>query len=631
MSIQPYLSKCSRSPTVNLCATNAAAQAKAAGLSLYFPPGIFPLSDWEPPCPLTIFGAGQGKTILQRPAHSGGVVISVANCGGLGLSNLTIDGNRAENTAVSYTVVLKDSWNSVIERVEIRNSKGPGSALTLQSMADDSKNTRSTFSDLNVHDNDGNGIFFQKHAGNWLIRDSVIRNNGGDGVAVIDYEFPPVAGQFSNCTIVHNRISGNRKSGISLTSGIIGGTSALATNGPFDTVRNCRIADNQLDHNNGYGIIMAGGFGIEIANNSATHNGTGLGSVVAGINSALCTRCNVHDNLAAYNDFYGIDTGGAVETVVHHNTISNNGNATIDNGNGINCGACQHVDITGNVISSNGWSAGGAQIHLTTYDGGTSGFSISARDIKVRENHLVCANSNEVGLLVLSDPPNTTVEDNWAEGCAPFKGYVLHVTRAEVHRNRQDNWSEGTDFTPSISDPVYPDAVENILWPSASRSVVDALRPHFYSTNYHTVYAIVVTERGSDYSTSPTVNFIGGCEKEPTGSVFQDNAGHVVGVNLTSFGSGCTSPPRVLFADGSGSGAAATPYVLTALPVDGRTLTVLWPPGTTVVNKSNDLSLLGGVSFTVPSNSFSLSTLRGRNGHWTETARAPMRGGKRHP
>lgn len=625
MSIQPYLSQCSRDASINLCATKAAAQAKAAGVPLYFPPGIFPLTDWEPPCPLTILGAGQGKTIFRRPANSGGIVIAFANCGGLRLSNLTIDGNKTENAAVSYTVVLNRSWNSVIERVEITNSKGSGSALTLQSTADDSKNTRSMFSELNIHDNDGNGVFFQEHAGNWVVRDSVIRNNGADGVAVIDYEFPPVGRQFSNCAIVHNRISHNGKSGISLTSGIVGGTPALATNGPFDTVRKCRIADNQVDHNTGYGIIMAGGVDIEIANNQATYNGTGLGSVVAGINSALCTRCDVHDNLTAYNDFYGIDAGGAVDTVVRRNTVSNNGNAAINSGNGINCGACQHVDIKSNLISGNGWIAGGAQIHITTYDGGTSGFSMSAQDVKVTQNHFICTNGNQVGLLVLSDPPNTTVEDNRAEGCAPFKGYVLHLTRAEVHRNMQDNWAEGSGFTPSIADPVYPDAVESILWPSIRRSVASTLKPHFYSTNYHTVYAIVVTDGGSGYSILPTVKFIGGCRKEPTGFVFQDNAGHVVGVNLTSFGYGCISPPRVLFADDSGSGAAAMAYVLTSLPIDGRTLAVLWPPGTTVVNNANDINLLSDVSFTVPDGGFLLSTLRGENGHWTETARTPMR------
>ena len=168
-----------------------------------------------------------------------------------------------------------------------------------------------------------------------------------------------------------------------------------------------------------------------------------------------------------------------------------------------------------------------------------AGFATSAQDIAIRRNHLICGNSEEVGLLVLSDPPHIIVEDNRAEGCTTLKGYVLHVTSAEVRRNRQDNWSNGIAFATSSADAVYPDAVENITVTSNPGHTSIALRPYFYSTNYQTVYAIVVTAGGSSYSTSPKVSFGGGgCRTEPAGAVFQDNAGHVVGVNLISYGSG---------------------------------------------------------------------------------------------
>lgn len=563
-----------------------------------------------------------GKTILQRPPRSAGSVINAVTCGGLQISDLTIDGNKINNPTVGYTVSLNGSWNFDLDKIEIKNSKGTGSALTVQDAVDDAKMTRSELSNLYLHDNDGNGVYFQKHAWNWILRDSVIRNNGGDGVSVIDWVFPPAAGQFSNCSILRNDVSYNGGNGISLTSGVTGGTSSLPTNGPYSTVSHCQIADNLVEHNSAYGIIMSGGYGIEINSNTASYNGTGRSSEFAGINSALCEKCIVHENVTRFNDFYGIDTGGAVQTKITNNIATNNGNSTIHSGNGINCGACEEVDISDNLLASNGWMEGGTQIHVVTYDGGVSGFSLAARDIRIKHNHLICANGNQLGLLVLSDPPGTIVEDNRTEGCSVFNGYILHLTHAEVHGNRQDNWVNEVAFTPSASNPVYPDGADNIIGPADPENAMVALWPYFYSTNYQTVYSVVVHEGGSNYSSKAAVRFSGGgCLLLPTGFVFNDNAGHIVGVGLTTYGSRCTHAPTVSFSDSTGSGARATASVLTAIPTDGRTLHVLWPPGLTVMHDLNNFNLLNAMSFTVPATAHYLSEFVGKDGHWVETER----------
>jgi parallel beta-helix repeat protein len=563
-----------------------------------------------------------GKTIIQRPPRSAGSVISALDCDGLRISDLTIDGNKINNSTVGYTVVLSGSWAFDIDKIEIKNTKGAGSALTVQEAVDDAKMTHSKLSNLYLHDNDGNGVYFQKHAWNWILRDSVIRNNGGDGVSVIDWVFPPVAGQFSNCEILRNNIYYNKGNGISLTSGVTGGTSLLPTNGPYRTVSNCRIVGNLVEHNSAYGIIMSGGYGIEIDSNTASYNGTGKSSEFAGINSALCEYCNVHDNVTRFNDFYGIDTGGAVRTKITNNIVTKNGNSTIRNGNGINCGACEEVDISDNLLDRNGWMEGGAQIHVVTYDGGTSGFSMAAHDIRIGHNRLICANSNQLGLLVLSDPPGMTIEENRTEGCAPFNGYVLHLTHAAVHGNRQDNWVNETAFAPSAENPVYPDGTDTIIVPADLENPTTALRPYFYSTNYQTVYSVVVHEGGSNYSSRATVRFSGGgCLLLPAGFVFNDNAGHIVGVGLTSYGSRCTHAPTVSFIDSTGSEARATASVLTMIPTNGRTLDVLWPAGITVTHDPNNFILLNAESFKVPRAAHYLSEFEGTDNHWVETAR----------
>jgi hypothetical protein len=625
VDVQGYLVACAGAVNVNACATTAALQAQKLALPLRFPAGTYRLSDWSPPCPLQIVGDGQSRTILERPDHSAsGIVIAASHCGGLRMSHLTIDGNRANNATTGYSVVLDGNWHTSLEDVEIENSQGPGSALTLQSTADDLKGTHSRLSGLNVHDNDGNGIYLQRHAWNWTIVNSVLRRNQGDGIDVIDYVFPPATKQFSDCAILNNEISHNGANGVSLTSGIDGGTPARPSNGPFNTVQNCKIAGNRVSFNGAYGIIMSGGYRIELASNKTENNGSHKGSEVAGINAALCEQCDIHDNISDHNDFYGIDVGGAVHTRVRHNLVTDNGNPTIGNGNGISCGACRYVSILDNVIRNNGAGAGGPQIHVTTYDGGVSGFALPAQNITIRGNTLACANSRQIGLLVLSDPQNMIIEDNRTHGCAPMLGYVLHTTAAQLHGNQQDDWVDGAALVAAQGAAVFPDAAEVIAVSPHSGHAVTALQPYFYSTHFHTVYAVVVTAGGSGYSQAPTVSFSGGgCNAEPTGFAFQDNAGHVVGVDLRGYGSGCTSAPRVSFADASGSGASATAYVLNSPPITGRVLKVHLPAGVAVENKPDGLGLLGDKSFVVPTGAGYLSTFEGRNNRWIETSRAP--------
>lgn len=615
IDVRGYLGACQGAKPLNACATEAAKVAKEAGRPLRFPAGVYPLNGWSPPCPVIIVGDGVGATILQRAVGNGGSVIDSHACGGLTIRNLTIDGDRAHSVTTGNTVILTDDWNFTFDNIEIRNSKGEGNALTIKGTVDDINRTSSELSNLLVHDNDGNGIYFKKHAWNWTLRDSIVRNNGGVGIEAINYVFPPEARQFYNCLISRNNVSYNSLAGISLTSGIAGGTPSKPTNGPFNTVEDCKILNNQADHNGSYGIIMSGGHHIEIGFNIARFNGSGSRSDVAGINSALCRECDVHDNTAEHNDFYGIDAGGGVDTKVHDNTIANNGNAVINNGNGINCGACENVSIFGNFIAGNGWAGGGVQIHVTTYDGGVSGFSMAAKNVSIFRNHLVCSNEREVGVLVLSDPEGTSIEDNWTDHCAPFKGYVLHITSGRIGGNRQDNWTNGVVYT--SPDGVYPDAVDTVAVSSRSRDIINTLRPFFYSTNYRTVYSVSVTAPGSGYSTSPKVVFErGGCDTEPTGSVFQDNEGHVVGVNLLTFGTGCTSAPTVAFEDPQGTGAAAVAHVLSLLPINGRRISLLQPGD--AIQQSTPTGQVEPTSSSAKLDSFHKNTFQGQDHHWVK-------------
>lgn len=85
------------------------------------------------------------------------------------------------------------------------------------------------------------------------------------------------------------------------------------------------------------------------------------------------------------------------------------------------------------------------------------------------------------------------------------------------------------------------------------------------------IYSVPVLESGSGY-TAPTVSFGAGCAVAPTATADfglttdpfgQYIDGALLGITLTSSGSGCTKPPAVTISDPTGTGAAAFAYLAT--------------------------------------------------------------------
>jgi hypothetical protein len=105
--------------------------------------------------------------------------------------------------------------------------------------------------------------------------------------------------------------------------------------------------------------------------------------------------------------------------------------------------------------------------------------------------------------------------------------------------------------TPNL--PVMPAAVKCIVV-SENANTINCRGP---------VYFVNITETGNNY-VSPTVSFTGGGGSGAAGTAVV-SSGQIVGVELTSNGSGYTSAPTVSFTDLSGTGAAATALVPTTV------------------------------------------------------------------
>lgn len=81
---------------------------------------------------------------------------------------------------------------------------------------------------------------------------------------------------------------------------------------------------------------------------------------------------------------------------------------------------------------------------------------------------------------------------------------------------------------------------------------------------FRPVIGIYITSPGSGYTSAPTVSFSGGGGSGAAATAVVNAAGQVIGITLTNYGTGYTSAPTVSFSGGGGSNAAATAVVALA-------------------------------------------------------------------
>lgn len=89
------------------------------------------------------------------------------------------------------------------------------------------------------------------------------------------------------------------------------------------------------------------------------------------------------------------------------------------------------------------------------------------------------------------------------------------------------------------------------------------------------VWAAVLTNVGSGYTSAPTVTITGGGGTGATATASINN-GTVSGVSIGNQGTGYTGAPTIAFSGGGGANAAATAYACLASTADIINFTVIW-------------------------------------------------------
>lgn len=138
-------------------AINAAA---VAGGTVFFPPGHYALgTSVILKTSVHLLGSGVNATILQLKAGVNAPVL-ISSPGttiyAFSIRNMTVDGNKAQNTAGAGLQLDANDW--IIESIEVRNCAGDGFYSVSSNDNVSADGMEAYLSQVKVHDNYGNGI-----------------------------------------------------------------------------------------------------------------------------------------------------------------------------------------------------------------------------------------------------------------------------------------------------------------------------------------------------------------------------------------------------------------------------------------------------------------------------------------
>lgn len=506
-----------------------------------------------------LVGEGFGVSVLRRPASAstGNAMISVTgNIGNVQISNLTLDGNKANNTVAAPNLFITGAYQFRIQ-IESINSKGQ-SGLSLTSTGDQSSGTTSIITGGHFGSNDVNGIGMSKvyHV---QITNNVVDYNGSDGVIWINYVFPPVLNSHIFGVVSNNTVIGNGGSGIVLNDDVTGGTSSAPIIGPFAANVFYTISGNLITNNATYGIA-AQSYNTTVIGNVSTSNGVtnNLGGILISgqFSSAI-------GNVVDRSGVFGIEAGDASNCVISGNTISNTGQSNLNSFVDINAGAGNNCRIVDNVIYDTN-NAPGTAINFGKYEfGGGQNLDFFGSGSVVENNTIYMGpNASAFGIL-LNLYPNAVIRNNTVNNSpGPNQAFVFRTNSVIQSGNVDTAQNIGGIPMPSVASAgtiIIPDAGDD-FYVNGNTNISGVLT---FSANAYLnkVSDVTMTNNGSGYTVaSPgTVTFSGGgCSVVPVGTPIVSGAGRIMGVSFSNNGTGCTSAPSMVFAGGAGSGAAGT-------------------------------------------------------------------------
>lgn len=590
-------------------------KALATGQPVMLPTGTI-YANVSLPTGSTLIGRGKAKSIVQPVSGNTTTAITISGANSVRLSGFRVLGGSTAKLGETQGLIncINGFYNVQLRDLEVIGGAQCGIVMS----GGANSNERSLIENCAIYSNrfDGIQISETKHVD---VVQNQVHDNAHHGIALQPAVFPPVAYSIDDVLISGNRVYNNVGHGIYVLPLIMGGTSLTNFTYSFTEQQYCkdvRVSDNHCYSNAATGIL-AGGFNCTYTGNTCTNNGTAgdgySGIVVAGYS------LTVNGNSCTGNATYGIDIGGSVASSITGNTCSYNGvgkSFCI----GLNVGASQFCSVIGNSVLNNGSNdANTFQLLVAGWDGdGAYSYELSGGGNIISGNNIHCL-PNNYGLYVRRNVQYTQISNN----------YIGQGSRINALVNETD-YSSGVNAILNNYHDIST-APGGVTIASAAALVIDDFNTDFIVTGTTNITSLLtqsgsafagkvssalITNKGSGYTSKPTVTFSGGGGTGAAATVEIGRSGQVVALNFTNFGSGYTSPPTIAFSGGGGTGAAAT-AVVGIKNQAGRRITLQFE-GVLTFN-------VFGMNSSYTSSAGSTLSLIGRkngNGQWLETSRS---------
>ncbi len=506
----------------------------------------------------TVLLGTPGLSVLRRASQSGGAWIAI-QADGFRAEGVVFDANNAAVTLESWGVqVGTQCLTSDFHRCAFLNASGPTLGCGLVFLASDPAMCQHVVRDCEFAGNAAHGVWVQACDG-VLVAECRAHNNGAYGICV-DYNDPTFRQQARLVQVVGNRCWGNDR-GIA-----VGNFNQTNTNPPVwghanPDVLMVLVAGNLCHNNASYGIAVSG-WGLVVQDNLLTNNGLASPSG-AGL-LANADHSKISGNTVTGASAFGIDAGGSVTCDVSGNTVT-------QASTGVNCGGSTNLRVDGNVIQD--CTSWGVAVENVESDASGQTFGIACQGLALTANWIGMPSNAAGGIVLRNGPQGVLVARNCFVGGDVGNCLTAGTDSVIVEGNR---WN----FVPRlVCNPTANGGVQQLVVPDIADSVMVTAAPSGVQSMLTasqarvagTIGFIRVTAGGQGYTAASVA--VGGSGAGAAAQAVLAN-GAVIGVMMTSAGSGYgamgTQVPVTI--TGNGTGAAAFGYAGLPVPEERQLL-----------------------------------------------------------
>jgi len=502
-----------------------------------------------------------GQTTLRRLHQTTGSAWISIQATSFRADGVIFDANGSAIPTDNWAVLITASCvQSDFHRCVFTNAGGATLGNGITFLASDPLPSQHALRACEFSNNAIHGVWIQA-CGGALVEACHAHNNGSYGI-VLDFNDPAFVQKQHLAQVIGCRAWNNQR-GI-----VIGNYNATNTSPPIwgnsnpDAI-SVIVMGNVCHDNSFYGVAVSGS-ALLINGNLCSNNGSSTQG--AGI-LANISFSRLSTNMVTGSAPYGIDCGGSLNADFSQNHV-------IGHGVGINCGGGTCVRVDGNTLQ--GSSSWALQVNNIETDGQGNNFGMPCSQLALTDNWIAMTSAGAGGILLRDGPQAVLIARNQfvgSNGASITNALWANTDQFIVDGN---SWNFTQRF---YANPTSYNGLQTVLIPDIANSLMITTAPSGVSsmlTNYQTIINgqisfVRVTASGSGYSSATVA--ITGAGSGATASAIINN-GAIIGIAVSSGGSGYGNNGALVTVtiSGNGSGATATAFAGLPIPEERRLL-----------------------------------------------------------